>query len=173
MLGNRASHSHGTTAQARDADAEEARVEAAIEGDFDRLIQNIREAGDGTSSGMLSKMWDMNLEEREAEFKDDLRAASGVGRSKKKVRSNDLNGCYYWSDWKAHSVEGGAVLSFLNKFGHSSEREIKHMSMQISRRQYASCRKSFALSPAPPQRGAFSRNATMTWVSVARPFSSG
>ncbi|KAI0664249.1 TPR-like protein [Cubamyces menziesii] len=83
-LHNRASHSHGTTAQSRDADAEEARVEAAIEGDFDRLIQNIREAGDGTSSGMLSKMWDMNLEEREAEFKDDLRAASGVGRSKKK-----------------------------------------------------------------------------------------
>ncbi|CDO69335.1 hypothetical protein BN946_scf184746.g16 [Trametes cinnabarina] len=71
-------------AQSQDADAEEAQVEAAIEGDFDRLIQNIREAGDGSSSGMLSKMWDINLEEREAEFKDDLRAASGVGRTKKK-----------------------------------------------------------------------------------------
>ncbi|RDX56401.1 TPR-like protein [Lentinus brumalis] len=66
------------------AEAEDARAEAAIEGDFDRLIQNIREAGDGSSSGMLNKMWDINLEEREAEFRDDLRAASGVGKSKKK-----------------------------------------------------------------------------------------
>ncbi|KAI0372638.1 TPR-like protein [Pilatotrama ljubarskyi] len=73
-----------SSTQAREAEAEDARVEAAIEGDFDRLIQNIRDAGDGTSSGMLNKMWDMNLEEQEAEFKDDLRAASGVGRAKKK-----------------------------------------------------------------------------------------
>ncbi|KAI0738457.1 TPR-like protein [Daedaleopsis nitida] len=65
-------------------DDADARVEAAIEGDFDRLIQNIREAGDGSSTGMLSNMWDVNLEEREAEFRDDLRAASGVGRVKKK-----------------------------------------------------------------------------------------
>lgn len=36
---------------------------------------------------MLNKMWDMDLEEREAEFKDDLREASGVGKMKKKVRS--------------------------------------------------------------------------------------
>lgn len=68
------------------AEAEDARAEAAIEGDFDRLIQNIREAGDGSSSGMLNKMWDISLEEREAEFRDDLRAASGVGKLKKKVR---------------------------------------------------------------------------------------
>ncbi|RPD58991.1 TPR-like protein [Lentinus tigrinus ALCF2SS1-7] len=66
------------------AEADDARAEAAIEGDFDRLIQNIREAGDGSSSGMLNKMWDINLEEREAEFRDDLRAASGVGKLKKK-----------------------------------------------------------------------------------------
>ncbi|KAI0333808.1 TPR-like protein [Cubamyces sp. BRFM 1775] len=85
-LPGRAGQVHATTSQLQDADAEEERVEAAIEGDFDRLIQNIREAGDGTSSGMLSKMWDIDLEEREAEFKDDLRAASGVGRSKKKKR---------------------------------------------------------------------------------------
>ncbi|TBU44059.1 TPR-like protein [Dichomitus squalens] len=67
-----------------EADAEDARVEAAIEGDFDRLIQSIRGADDGESSGMLSRMWDVNLEEREAEFKDDLRMASGVGKTKKK-----------------------------------------------------------------------------------------
>ena len=28
-------------------------------------------------------MWDINLEEKEAEFRDDLRDASGVGRSRK------------------------------------------------------------------------------------------
>ena len=39
---------------------------------------------------MLNRMWEMNLEEREAEFKDDLRAASGVGKLKKKVRSRPL-----------------------------------------------------------------------------------
>ncbi|KAL7280359.1 hypothetical protein ACG7TL_005282 [Trametes sanguinea] len=80
-------HNHGQgthMTQSREVEAEDARVEAAIEGDFDRLIQNIREAGDGTSSGMLSKMWDINLEEREAEFREDLRAASGVGRAKRK-----------------------------------------------------------------------------------------
>ncbi|KAI0820756.1 TPR-like protein [Trametes gibbosa] len=65
-------------------DAEDAQAEAAIEGDFDRLIQNIRNASDGSSSGMLNRMWDISLEEREAEFKDDLREASGVGRTKKR-----------------------------------------------------------------------------------------
>ncbi|KAI1783533.1 TPR-like protein [Ganoderma leucocontextum] len=67
-----------------DAEAEDARVEAAIEGDFDRLIQNIRGTDDGESAGMLSRMWDISLEEREAEFRDDLRMASGVGRTKKR-----------------------------------------------------------------------------------------
>lgn len=80
-------HANGTPALLGDAeDAEDTQVETAIEGDFDRLIQNIRDAGDGSSSGMLNKMWDMDLEEREAEFKDDLREASGVGKMKKKVR---------------------------------------------------------------------------------------
>ena len=73
-----------------DVEAEDARAEAAIEGDFDRLIQNIRGADDGESAGMLSRMWDIDLEEREAEFRDDLRMASGVGRTKKKVRSSTL-----------------------------------------------------------------------------------
>ncbi|EIW58576.1 TPR-like protein [Trametes versicolor FP-101664 SS1] len=78
-------HANGTPALLGDAeDAEDTQVETAIEGDFDRLIQNIRDAGDGSSSGMLNKMWDMDLEEREAEFKDDLREASGVGKMKKK-----------------------------------------------------------------------------------------
>ncbi|GBE87309.1 TPR-like protein [Sparassis crispa] len=59
-------------------------AEVRIEGDFDRLVQNIRKAGDGSSSGMLGKDWDLNIEEKEAEFLSDLRAASGVGRTKKK-----------------------------------------------------------------------------------------
>ncbi|KAL4243959.1 Transcription factor Tfc4/TFIIIC-102/Sfc4 [Abortiporus biennis] len=51
--------------------------------DFDRLVQDIRNADNGASGGMLNKVWDLNLEEQEAEFKDDLREASGVGKRKK------------------------------------------------------------------------------------------
>jgi general transcription factor 3C polypeptide 3 (transcription factor C subunit 4) len=36
-------------------------------------------------SGLLAKGWDFDIEERKAEFKDDLRAASGIGRKKSKV----------------------------------------------------------------------------------------
>ena len=35
----------------------------------------------GTSStGMLNKDWDFNIEDKDAEFRDDLRKASGIGR---------------------------------------------------------------------------------------------
>jgi hypothetical protein len=48
-----------------------------------RLVQNIRDAdGSSNATGVLSQVWDFNLEERDAEFKDDLRAASGIGRRK-------------------------------------------------------------------------------------------
>ncbi|TFY64254.1 hypothetical protein EVJ58_g2743 [Rhodofomes roseus] len=57
-------------------------AEAAIEGDFDRLVQGIRQSG-GANTGLLTKMWDFNMEEKEAEFRDDLREASGVGRGRK------------------------------------------------------------------------------------------
>ncbi|KAF9450761.1 TPR-like protein, partial [Macrolepiota fuliginosa MF-IS2] len=67
---------------------EEANAEREIEGDFDRLIQNIRENEGGGGSSMLSRDWDINIAEREAEFRDDLRAASGIGkRRRKKGRS--------------------------------------------------------------------------------------
>ena len=67
-------------------------MEASIEGDFDRLIQNIREGADGSSSGMLNQMWNISLEDREAEFRDDLRLASGIGaaKAKRKVCWNRL-----------------------------------------------------------------------------------
>lgn len=98
----------GPNSPDEDADA---RVEAAIEGDFDRLIQNIREAGDGSSAGVLSRMWDVNLEEREAEFRDDLRAASGVGKIKKKVCTLAISRCAVASSQGQRGRRRGIVLS--------------------------------------------------------------
>jgi len=34
---------------------------------------------------MLSRDWDINIAEKEAEFRDDLRAASGIGKRRRKV----------------------------------------------------------------------------------------
>ncbi|KAL0577198.1 transcription factor TFIIIC subunit tfc4 [Marasmius crinis-equi] len=51
-----------------------------IEGDFDRLVSDIRERNDNS----LSRDWDINIEEQEETFRDDLRAASGIGRRKGK-----------------------------------------------------------------------------------------
>ncbi|EAU87481.2 RNA polymerase III transcription factor [Coprinopsis cinerea okayama7 len=55
----------------------------SVDGDFDRLIQGIRSQ---TSTGTtLIKDWDMSfVAQQEAEFKDDLREASGVGRKRRK-----------------------------------------------------------------------------------------
>ena len=47
------------------------------------LIQNIRQSDD-SGSGMLSQSWDFNLEDQEAEFREDLRVASGVGKRGRK-----------------------------------------------------------------------------------------
>ena len=53
-----------------------------------RLVQDIR-SGDN-ASGTLSKVWDFDMRDREAEFKDDLREASGVGKKRgRKVRMTD------------------------------------------------------------------------------------
>jgi len=53
---------------------------------YSRLVQNIRsQDGLSTSSGLV-KDWDFNIEERDAEFRDDLREASGVGHRRRKVR---------------------------------------------------------------------------------------
>lgn len=52
-----------------------------------RLVQEIRGADGGSSTGVLNKVWDFSVEDQEAEFRDDLREASGVGRRRKgKVR---------------------------------------------------------------------------------------
>ena len=47
-----------------------------------RLVQNIRLAEDSSAAGVLSKDWDLDIEEQ---FRDDLRAASGIGKRRKKV----------------------------------------------------------------------------------------
>ena len=51
---------------------------------FSRLVENIR-LTDGSSTGMLNKAWDFDIEEKDAEFRDDLREASGIGRRRRKV----------------------------------------------------------------------------------------
>jgi general transcription factor 3C polypeptide 3 (transcription factor C subunit 4) len=85
----------------QDYDPQELNAEMQIEGDFEhallfsrvdlqshsfcsRLINNIR-VNEGTSSGLLSKDWDFNVQDQDAQFKDDLRLASGVGKRRKKV----------------------------------------------------------------------------------------
>ena len=52
-----------------------------------RLVKKIRLRDGSTSNntGMLTKDWDFDIEERETEFKDDLRAASGIGHKRRKV----------------------------------------------------------------------------------------
>ncbi len=76
---------------------EEAFAEREIEGDFEcayrllpsrqiltscsRLVKNIQRS----DAPGLTKDWDFNIEDRDAEFRDDLRAASGIGRRHKKV----------------------------------------------------------------------------------------
>jgi general transcription factor 3C polypeptide 3 (transcription factor C subunit 4) len=52
-----------------------------------RLVKKIRLRDGSTSdnTGLLTKDWDFDIEEREAEFKDDLRAASGIGHKRRKV----------------------------------------------------------------------------------------
>ncbi|KAF7360402.1 hypothetical protein MVEN_00770100 [Mycena venus] len=66
-----------------DEDPQEQNVEMQIEGEFDRLINNIR-MNEGTSSGLLTKDWDFNVHDQDAQFKDDLRLASGIGKRRRK-----------------------------------------------------------------------------------------
>ncbi|KAF7316423.1 hypothetical protein MIND_00161200 [Mycena indigotica] len=63
-------------------------TELEIEGDFDRLVDRIK-LSQGLSTGMLTKDWDLNMQEQEAQFRDDLRAASGVGKRRGKQKKKD------------------------------------------------------------------------------------
>jgi general transcription factor 3C polypeptide 3 (transcription factor C subunit 4) len=52
---------------------------------YSRLIANIRVSDGASGSNVMTRDWDFNIEENEAEFRDDLRAASGIGRKRRKV----------------------------------------------------------------------------------------
>jgi hypothetical protein len=57
------------------------------------LIQSIRQSdGPDTGEGMLSRMWNVNLEEKDTEFYDDLREASGIGKRSKRKKVHHLFG---------------------------------------------------------------------------------
>ena len=79
-------------------------AEHEIEGDFEWVISNLcfrngilnvcsslvkkirlRDGSTSNNTGLLTKDWDFDIEKREAEFKDDLRAASGIGHKRRKV----------------------------------------------------------------------------------------
>ncbi|TFY70716.1 hypothetical protein EVG20_g2295 [Dentipellis fragilis] len=62
---------------------DEGPADAEEDVDFDRLIQSIRAADANSSTGMLSKDWDICMDEQEAMFRDDLRGASGIGRKRR------------------------------------------------------------------------------------------
>ncbi|KAJ7594254.1 hypothetical protein C8J56DRAFT_926291 [Mycena floridula] len=65
---------------------EETKAEQEIEGDFDRLVLDIRQRNDPSS---MERDWDFKIQEQDAEFREDLRAASGIGRTRKnKSRSS-------------------------------------------------------------------------------------
>ncbi|EIN05645.1 TPR-like protein [Punctularia strigosozonata HHB-11173 SS5] len=60
--------------------------ETEIDNDFDRLVADIRQL-DRTSNapaGVLTKTWDINIEDQDAAFRDDLRLASGIGARRRK-----------------------------------------------------------------------------------------
>ncbi|KAG6836328.1 hypothetical protein H0H93_009078 [Arthromyces matolae] len=65
-------------------------AEEEIDGDFDRLVNTIRSRDDTSTDSGLTKDWDFNIEEQEAEFRDDLRAASGVGRRRRKGKGRQV-----------------------------------------------------------------------------------
>ena len=112
---------------------------------FSRLVRNIRLADDSSTVGVLGKEWDLNIGEQEVEFRDDLRAASGIGKRRRKVWCYrrysagllvNLNHC--------HSVMAGVQGScYHSKSKLSSERETKHTSMERHRRVFKSCKKLF------------------------------
>lgn len=65
---------------------------------------------------MLSKDWDINIEEREAEFRDDLRAASGVGKRRRKVCLQCSQIVFRLKDGVPFRKDGVQDQSSLNKF---------------------------------------------------------
>lgn len=55
---------------------------------------------------MLSRDWDIDIAEKEAEFRDDLRAASGIGKRRRKV-------CCCWI--RPGSIDVTLMFSYFRK----------------------------------------------------------
>jgi hypothetical protein len=62
---------------------------SANQNNLSRLVQNIRlrdaSSNNGASRSGLTKDWDFSIEEKEAEFREDQRETSGIGRKRKRV----------------------------------------------------------------------------------------
>ncbi|KAJ7892735.1 TPR-like protein [Mycena olivaceomarginata] len=70
----------------QDPQEDNGNIEMRIEDDFDRLVNNIR-MNENTSASLLSKDWDFGVQDQDsqdAQFRDDLRVASGVGKRRRK-----------------------------------------------------------------------------------------
>ena len=93
-----------------------------------RLVENIRLTDGVSHSGMLGKVWDLSIEENEAEFRDDLRAASGIGRKRKKV--NVMSGS---------TAHNSLTMTYSGNSSHRS-RFIVSSSESYWRRQCSLCR---------------------------------
>lgn len=73
-----------------------------LRANFSRLIENIRSRDDPSANIGMTKDWDFNIEEKDAEFRDDLREASGVGRRRKKVPTHPTS---FWRSLIAFILE--------------------------------------------------------------------
>ncbi|KAJ6486311.1 hypothetical protein DFH09DRAFT_1265926 [Mycena vulgaris] len=59
------------------------KMETEVDGEFERLVRNIKLNEGPSSAGVLAKEWDFTVHDNIA-YRDDLRAASGIGRRRKK-----------------------------------------------------------------------------------------
>ncbi|KAJ7448791.1 TPR-like protein [Mycena latifolia] len=59
------------------------KMENEADGEFERLVRNIQLNQGPSSAGMLSKQWDFTVHDK-MDYRDDLRAASGIGRRRRK-----------------------------------------------------------------------------------------
>ncbi|KAJ7263136.1 hypothetical protein B0H12DRAFT_1103519 [Mycena haematopus] len=64
-----------------------AKVHGEVDGEFERLVQNIQL---DSTAGTLAKEWDFTIYDQ-AEYRDDLRAASGIGQ-KRRTTANSRSG---------------------------------------------------------------------------------
>ena len=60
---------------------------------------------------MLTKDWDFDIEEREAEFKEDLRAASGIGHKRRKVSKHSCDKAFFDITTTQKGRTTGPILS--------------------------------------------------------------